>query len=194
MSYRRRRVRVAAVTLALLLCGVTLGACGGSSTSSSAGSAASSSTGAATSPITTAPSPKSVAAAEAVLAGYRACLKKYGVNLPKSKVGEKIKQPTTGTPAQYEAAGRKCRSLLGTGTGTGTGAGVPETHGVSHHTPVTSARLAQFTRFVSCMGENGVKLPKPKKSTPLFVPPTVNVNSSQYKAAEIKCLPLLAGH
>jgi hypothetical protein len=115
-------------------------------------------------------------------------LKKYGVNLPASKIGEKIKQPTTGTRAQYQAAGRKCRSLLGPG------AGAPETHAVRHQTPVTSARLAQLTRFVGCMRENGVKLPKPTTSSPLFVPPTVNVNSSQYKSAELKCLSLLASH
>jgi hypothetical protein len=41
------------------------------------------------------------------------------------------------------------------------------------------------------MGENGVKLPKPTKRVPLFVPNGVDVNSPQFRAAETKCAPHL---
>jgi hypothetical protein len=212
---------VPATALALVLAGLILGACGESSTSSSAGSAVTPPTGSSTSSTATAPSKKAVAAAEALLSRYRACLRKYGVTLPASKIGEPIKHPNGVTESQYAAARLKCRGLLGgtastpegkgpTGgtppgqsptpslpTGQAGTANTPKAHaprGPAHPSrpaQVTSARLAQLRNFVACMRENGVNLPRPTKRMPLFAPKGVDVGSPQYAAAEMKCLPRL---
>ncbi|TMK23991.1 MAG: hypothetical protein E6G62_09655 [Actinobacteria bacterium] len=130
MRYRRRRGSVAVTTLAVLLCGLIVGACGGSSKSSSTGSgvaSTSTASGSHTSPSGTTPSKTEVAAAEALLAKYRACLKKYGVNLPASKVGEPIKQPRGVTPARYAAARAKCRGVIAGGLAAPSGSGAGAT-------------------------------------------------------------------
>jgi hypothetical protein len=122
-------------------------------------------------------------------------LKKYGVNLPASKVGEPIKQPQGVTQAQYAAARAKCRGLIGGGVAAANGtASVPNPVGGTskgghrQSRPVSARALVRLRKFAACMRENGVNLPTPTASQPLYVPKGVNLNSQQFKAAELKCL------
>ena len=115
MSDQARHARVTVVTVAVLLCALALAACGGTSKSPSTGASAGSSapgSSTATAVTGTTPSRKEIAAGEAVLAGYRACLAKYGVKLPPSKIGEPIRQPKGVSPAQYASAREKCHKVL----------------------------------------------------------------------------------
>jgi hypothetical protein len=247
MSYRRRRGRVTVTTLAVLLCVLVVAACGGSSKSSSTGSGVASSSGASGSQTSstgttgpggalsgTTPSKTEVAAAEALLATYRGCLKKYGVNLPASKIGEPIKQPQGVTQSQYAAARARCRGVIAGGiaapqgsgasaTGTGTSAkgttsipngtskatkgngsltngsaglpnpvGGPSKGGHRKSRPVSARALVRLRKFAACMRENGVNVPTPTASQPLYVPKGVNVNGQQFRAAELKCLSRLS--
>ena len=132
MSTDARQGRVAASALALSLCLLTAAGCGGTSkTTSSPASANATVGGTSTQPSTTATqaattstststsrdsstaTPKEIATGEAILANYRACLAKYGVDLPATKIGEAIKQPKGVSSQQYTAARQKCLPVLG---------------------------------------------------------------------------------
>jgi hypothetical protein len=133
MSHQSRHAVAALATAALLPCALGVAACGGGSKSSSTQASGSDSSADSSSPSQsgssqaagTKASAKEIAAGEAALALYRACLAKYGVNLPASKIGEHIKQPKGVTRARYSSAREKCHGLIaGPGNApSGTGGG-----------------------------------------------------------------------
>jgi hypothetical protein len=173
-----RRKPAAAAVVMLLLASLLLAACGGSSKSSSSTSTAK--------------------AAQANAGGrfgargaaLRECLQKSGITLPKRTPGQgaapgagglpgrpgtpgaggALKLPSGVTPAQFQAALKKCG--IGNFTRRGSGAGG-----------------ARFAKFETCMRQNGVKLPAPNTSGkgPIFNTKGIDTSSAKFKSAAAKC-------
>jgi hypothetical protein len=186
-----RSKNAAAVALVLLLAGLMLAACGGSSgkTTSSATASASAST---TTGTSTTGAPKGPGAGR--FAALRECMAKNGITLPKRAPGQRPRPGAGGflgagagpqlpkgvTRAQYEAVLKKC------------GGGV--FRGGASRTNNPAFRQA-LVKFAACMRENGVKLPEPNNSGkgPIFDTKGVNTASTQFRAAERKCSASLRG-
>jgi hypothetical protein len=89
-------------------------------------------------------------------------------------------RPPAGVSAtQFQEALKKC------GRGNAGGA-------ARFNSPTAKAAL---TKFVACMGENGVKLPAPNTSGngPVFNTTGINTTSSTFKSAQSKCQSALQG-
>jgi hypothetical protein len=181
----RRRGVLALSALAALLCVLALGACGGGSKGASAAASRSSKAAATSAGVASVPS-TAIAAGEAVLANYRACLMKYGVNLPAWKIGESIKQPKGVTRSQYAAARLKCSSMLGSISGSPEAGGSKRAQGRVRAPQVPPAVLARLVKFAACMRANGVSIPQPTASAPIVIPTEV-VKTPGFRAAELKC-------
>jgi hypothetical protein len=172
--------------LILVVAGVILAGCGGSSKSST-NAAATTATG----------------QGAARFAALRACLAKNGINLPQRTPGQR-RPPGTGagvggifgggggpggagprlpagvTLAQYRAALAKCG-------GPGLGARRPLT-------PAQRAvQQAALVKFAACMRTNGIALPAPNTTGtgPVFNTSKLDPKSAKFTAAETKCAPLL---
>lgn len=188
-ALRKPMVGVLAV-LTLACLGLT--ACGGSSGTSTnaaaAGAAATSTAG------TSAGTPTSTSGSSGQGNGSRSanprflaireCLQKNGITLPKRTPGSSGPPPGTSrlglpkgvTPAQYEAAVKKC----GGGRSVG-GAGFRRAN-----SPVFRQALAKYDM---CLRQNGVNLPAPNTSGrgPTFSTKGINTSGPQFKAATAKC-------
>ena len=174
---------LAALALVALLC-VWMAACGGSGTSSTSSNAAK-----VTSPAG--------GAGSARFSALSACLKKQGITLPTPSAS---KPPsTTGTGAQggpptggglstpsgvsaskYREALKKCG-----------GSSLPA--GGSSFSSATAK--AALSKYVTCMRENGVDLPKANTSGsgPVFDSKGLDTSSATFKAAQSKCQTDLKG-
>jgi hypothetical protein len=88
------------------------------------------------------------------------------------------------TPAQYQAALRKC------GGGAGFFAGGAGSRGIN--SPVFRQALA---KYATCLRQNGVNIPAPNTSGkgPIFNTKGLNPSNPQFKTAAMKCRPALAG-
>jgi len=185
LNRSRRRPATASTTAAVLLvvlASFALAACGGSSSSSSTSASASASA----STSTTHGTPGALGSR---FKGFRECLQKNGVTLPKFSPGQR---PAPGTGAgpglpsgaskgQYEAAIKKCN-----------GAGLVARGRVGLQSAAVKQALA---KFATCMRANGVNVPKPNTSGrgALFNSKGLNRNSAKFKAAEAKCRVDLRG-
>jgi len=187
----RRHSTAFTAAIALVLVGILLAACGGSSSGSTGSSSTGSTASASASASTTVP-PRPGASRFAAL---RACLQKDGVTLPNRTPGQRPSSPggflggPAGGPAlpkgvtraQYQAALRKCvGALAGRFKG-----------GVAN----SPASRQAFVRFAACMRENGVNLPPPNTTGngPIFSTKGSEVASPKFKAAEVKCATALRG-
>lgn len=180
----RRRGPLAALGLVALLC-VWLAACGGSGSSGSGSSNAAKVT------------PAGGGAGSARFSALSACLKKQGITLP-TPSGSKAPS-TTGTGAQsgpptggglstpsgvsaskYKEALKKCG-------GSSLAAGRPSFS--------SATSKAALSKYVACMRENGVDLPKANTSGsgPVFNSKGLNTGSATFKAAQSKCQTDLKG-
>ena len=153
MTSSRRKLKPAVVgALLVVLAGLALAACGGSSTSSAAST--STSTSASSTPAT-GTTGKAPAGGASRFTALRECLEKNGITLPKFTPGQRPSGGTHGptlpqgvSKSQYEAALKKC----GGGRGFLGGSG-----GASRfNSPAVKQALAKFS---TCMSENGVKIP-----------------------------------
>jgi hypothetical protein len=173
-----RRKPAATAVAVLLLAGLTLVACGGSSKSLPATSTAK------------AAQPNGGGRFGARSAALRECLKKSGITLPKRTprqgaapgagglpggtgtpgTGAGAKLPNGVTRAQFQAALKKCGA--GNFVRRGSGAGG-----------------ARFAKFETCMRQNGVNLPAPNTSGkgPIFNTKGIDTTSAKFKAAASKC-------
>jgi hypothetical protein len=199
-SRRRSKpaARAAAVLSVLLLACLGLAACGSSSgSSSSTTSASASTTGTSGSPG--APGAAGAAGAAGARSGrfaaVRECLQKNGITLPQRTPGQGRPPGGAGgfpggaagpqlpkgvTRAQYEAALKKC--------GGGNFAGRAGGARIKNHAFQTA-----LAKFASCLRENGINVPVPNTSGngPVFDTKGINTSSAQFKAAEVKCQPVL---
>ncbi|MEA2313985.1 MAG: hypothetical protein QOI03_677 [Solirubrobacteraceae bacterium] len=181
--------RKAATTMLLLMAvGLLLSACGSSSKSSSSSAASTPAASTEASPTETSStastpevSARTRATVEDRLAGFRACMKKYGINLPVTKIGERFKQPVGVSDAKYAVGLGKCRGELGS---------IP-TPPVKRLPKVTSAERQKLINYAECLRHQGIQLPAPTQARPLFYPKSVNLASAQFKAAQLKCVPVL---
>jgi hypothetical protein len=192
-STTSRRTRPA-VALAVLGACCTLAACGSSASS-------------ATSPASTSSSEASKSTPEASksprgggrFTALRACLAKQGITLPAPSGkrppggspgggggggllgggGGRLQPPAGVSASQFQEALKKC------GGGKAGGA-------ARFSSPTAKAAL---TKFVACMGENGVNLPTPNTSGngPVFNTTGINTASSTFKTAQSKCQSDLQG-
>ena len=177
------RSKAATAVLVLLLAGLVLAACGGSSKSSSSASNASA--------ASTATRGGGTGATGSRFLAIRECLQKNGITLPKPTSGQRP-APGSGaflggstgprlsqgaTRAQYEAAIKKC----GGGLGHLLGGGITR-----FINPTVKGELA---KFALCMRANSVKLAEPNTSGkgPFFNTKGLNTASPKFRAAESKC-------
>jgi hypothetical protein len=162
-----------AIVLAVALVSLTLAACGGSS-----------STATSTSPQASASSTTSTTGAArsgpARFAALRECLRKNGVPLTPRKPG----QSAGPTRAQFEAAFKKCRGLVGPA--------LPSQGGALRSSPAVKQAYA---RFALCMREHGVKLPPASASAngPILNTKGLKTTSATFKSAFAKCRGALLG-
>jgi hypothetical protein len=205
-STRRSKpaVRAAAVLSVLLLACLGLAACGSSSGSSSTTSASASTTGTSGTSGTSgatgtsgAPgTPGAAGARSGRFAAIRECLQKNGITLPQRTPGQGRPPGGAGglpggasgpqlpkgvTRAQYEAALKKC----GGGNLAGRGGGTARIR--------NRAFLTALGKFASCLRQNGVNVPVPNTSGngPVFDTKGIDTSSAKFKAAEVKCQPIL---
>jgi hypothetical protein len=161
--------------------GLLLVACGESSKSTSTSVAGTSSstpsTGASTTPTT---SSTVNPALEDRLAAFRECMGRNGIHLPQTKPGQSPQLPSGVSRSRYEVASLKCRNELGSFA--------PPT---TASKPITPHARQALIKFVECMRANGIKLPKPTPSRPLYYPAGLNLASPQFAVAERKCFPLM---
>jgi hypothetical protein len=183
MNHAAKGRKAATTVLLLMTAGLLLGACGSSSTSSSKSAVSTPAASTETSSTATTPevSARTRATVEDRLAGFRACMKKYGINLPVTKIGERFKPPVGVSDAKYAAGLNKCRGELGS---------IP-TPPVKRSAPVTSAQRQKLINYAECLRHQGIQLPAPTASRPLFYPKSLNLASAQFKAAQLKCVPVL---
>jgi hypothetical protein len=163
----------AAALLALVLTGLLLAACGGTSKSSPA-TAPTASTAAAKSPT---PLP-SAAQASASYEALRACLARNGIHVPKSSSGKGTTGQRFGIPppgvsaARYEAALQKC--------GFGGRVGVPGQVG-------SQAIRTSLQRYATCMRAQGFAIPQPGVAGSSATTGKIDTQSAKFKAAATKC-------
>lgn len=187
-----KRLKPAAATiLVVLLAGLLLAACGGSSKSSSS-----------TAATTSAAAGNARAAAGSRFGALRSCLQKNGITLP-NRAPEGSGAPGAGsaapggaggfvpgggpqlpkgvTRAQLQAAVKKCG---GKGFGRFGGAGRGG----------RGQFAARYTKFATCMRDNGVNLPAPNTTGngPVFNTKGIDTTSAAFKAADAKCMKELA--
>jgi hypothetical protein len=189
-SKRRRPAATApmGVVLVMLLAGLGLAACGGSSstTATSANASATTSRGG-----TGATGPGG-----ARFQAVRECLRKNGITLPQRTPGQRggpggllggggtaggPQLPKGVTRAQLQAAIKKC------GAG-----GELRRGGARLKSPAYQAAL---TKFAACMRANGVNVPAPNTSGngPIFSTKGLNTASARFQSAELKCRGQLTG-
>jgi hypothetical protein len=188
-----KRLKPAAATvLVVLLAGLLLAACGGSSKSSSSTAAA-----------TSAAASNTPAAAGSRFGALRSCLQKNGITLPNRTPGGSAAPgagsgvPGTGgafvpgsgpqlpkgvTRAQLQAAVKKCG-----GKGFGRFGGPNGRGGRGRF-------AARYTKFATCMRNNGVNLPAPNTTGngPIFNTKGIDTTSAAFKTADAKCIKELA--
>lgn len=177
------RLKPAAGVLVVLLAGLLLMACGGSSESSSGTSSTASAT-------KTGSGTRGQSRARG--AALRTCLQKNGIELPQPRPGQRgqggkggpfgaggaaggLQLPKGVTRAQLQAAFKKCGGASFRGSGRG----------------IQGAGGAQrFAKFSACMRKNGVNLPAPNTSGkgPIFNTKGINTKSATFKAADAKCV------
>jgi len=182
------RSKPATAVLVVLLASLVLAACGGSSTNSSSSTSASAS-------ATTSTTGGIAGALKSRFTALRECLQKNGITLPKRTPGQ-VRPPGAGgflgggagpllqkgiTPAQYQAALKKCGGGLRAGGFAG-----------RFNNPAFKAAL---TKFAACMRENGVNVPQPNTSGngPIFNSAGLSTSSAKFQAAEAKCRSDLPG-
>ncbi|MCW3028442.1 MAG: hypothetical protein JWN81_1653 [Solirubrobacterales bacterium] len=181
MNRRQRTGKAASTMLVILLAGLLLVACGesskGTSTSAAGASSSTPSTEASKAPTT---SSTFNPALEDRLAAFRECMSRNGIHLPQTKPGQSVQVPSGVSHSRYEIASLKCRNELGS---------VAPPAAASK--PITPHGRQALIKFVECMRANGIKLPKPTPSRPLYYPGGLNLASPQFAAAERKCFPLM---
>ncbi len=165
----------------VVLAAALLAGCGSSSKTSSSPANASAATA-------TTGKPAGLAASR--FTALRECLQKNGIPLPPPTPGQSPTLRVLGahsahlpkgvTSAQYQAALKKC------GASTFAGAG----RRVS-----SPAFKAALTKFATCLRQNGVNMPAPNTSGrgPIFSTKGVDVRSTKFRAAEVKCRGDLLG-
>ncbi len=197
-SSRPRRTPAIAAVVLVMLAGLSLAACGGSSNSSSTGAGTS-----ADATTSTSTSGKPAGAAGSRFAALRECLQKNGITLPKRPTGSKRppggflggatggstgpKLPAGVSRSKYEAAIKKCG-----GFGRGSFAGGTGSAGARFSSPAAKQALA---KFAACLRTNGINLPEPNTSGrgPIFNSKGLNTSSAKFAAAESKCRSDLQG-
>jgi hypothetical protein len=173
----RRRSSLAGI-LVVLLAGIVLAGCGGSSKSSSSISA---------STAKTATGPRGQFAARA--ASLRSCLQKNGVTVAARKPGQRGgpygpgasgKLPDGTTRSKFQAALKKCG-----------GTNFPR-GGAGFNRPAAKQRYA---KFAACMSKHGITLPAPNTSGngPIFSTKGIDTTTAAFKSAYAKCRGELAG-
>jgi hypothetical protein len=180
------RLRLAAVSAVLvLLAGLLLAACGGSSpNSSSSKNAAKAASGAGS-------------RFGARGAALRRCLQKNGITLPERK-GSQRGVPGAGGPLGTGGAGASAAPKLPTGvTRAQMQAALKECGGGQFPKggKAVAARGAQrFAKFAACMRKHGVTLPQPNTTGkgPIFNTKGIDTTSASFKAADAKCVRELA--
>ncbi|HST55841.1 MAG TPA: hypothetical protein VLJ42_08090 [Solirubrobacteraceae bacterium] len=218
----RRSTSLAALPVVALAC-LGLAACGGSSngpnnTTAAAASSAATQTGTNQSGATPG-SPQN--RGQDRFAQLRACLSKNGITLPQRTPGAPpagtggrpgngpgagtgngaggpgarpgsgffrgLQPPKGVTPANFQAALKKCGGAALRGLG---GARNP---GAAQRFSNPQVRQA-LTKFLACMGQNGVKLPTPNTSGkgPVFDTNKVNTAAPKFRAAAAKCTGALS--
>ncbi len=174
----------ATAALVLVLASLALAACGGSSSNSSSTANASA----------TKPTSGAAGAFAGRFSAFRECLQKNGVVLPKHTRGQRPAPGAGGllggpqlpkgvTPAQYEAAVKKCGGfphLVGPGGGP------------RFNSPALKQSLA---KFAACMREHGVNVPEPNTSGsgPVFNDKGLDTTGPTFQAAQAKCRADLLG-
>jgi hypothetical protein len=165
----------------VVLAAALLAGCGSSSKTSSASTHASAAT-------TTTGKPAGLAASR--YTALRECLQKNGIPLPPSTPGQapairflgahSAHLPKGMTSAQYQAALKKCDASTFAGAG----------RRVS-----SPAFKAALTKFATCLRQNGVNMSAPNTSGtgPIFSTKGVDVRSTKFRAAEVKCRGDLLG-
>lgn len=181
----------------VLLSGLGLVACGGSSKSSSTTTVAAATTagaqGSTTGSTGRTGSTGQAGAGSGRFKALRECMQKNGITLPQRTPGTRrppgpggflggagVPQLPKGvTRAQYEAAIKKCGGSVFGGAGRFKRPGYQQA----------------IAKFASCMRENGVNVPQPNTSGngPVFNTKGLNPSSAQFKAAEAKCRSDLEG-
>jgi hypothetical protein len=188
-----KRLKPAAATVLLvLLAGLLLAACGGSSKSSSS-----------TAATTSAAAGNARAGAGARFGALRSCLQKNGITLPNRTPGGSgapgsapgvpgagggfvpgsgPQLPKGVTRAQLQAAVRKCggKGFRRFGGPNGRGG--------------RGQFAARYTKFATCMRNNGVNLPAPNTTGngPVFSTKGIDTTSAAFKSADAKCMKELA--
>jgi len=149
-------------------------------------------------------------AVKGALSQFAACIRKQGVNLPgPNKAGRGPLFNTKGvntTSVKFKAAELKCRSALLRAFHVHPGAGkvgtAEATSGSTGHTKAPPApklkvkvppKVAHaLEHFTACMREHGIaNFPEPEGASFNLSHTHVDPKSAQYKAAEIKCNPIL---
>jgi hypothetical protein len=174
--------------LVLVLAGLVLAACGGSSSTSST------TTSTASASATTPTTGGTRGARSGRFATLRECLRKNGITPPARKPGRApgaggflggggLTLPKGVSRAEYEAAIKKCGGFPRGGF-----TGGP--HGFN-----SAAGKQALAKFAACMSENGVKIPAPNTSGkgPIFNTKGIDTSSAKFKEAEIKCRSELLG-
>jgi hypothetical protein len=112
----------------------------------------------------------------------RECLRKQGITVPQAPAGsaQPLQPPKGVTPAQFQAALKKCVGSL------------PGSQGLLKG---SSGRIQALRSFAACMRSNGVNLPPPDTSGkgPIFNIRGLDTGSATFRAARTKCTKLLNG-
>ena len=147
------------------------------------------------------------------LSSFAACLSRHGVKLPSAGGGQvgsglSLKGVDTKSPS-YRRALAACASVInaalkaatkarpGSASSSGGGSTSGGSPAGSHSTRVPAVKIpasvtAGFERFTACMRSNGVPgFPEPTGASFDLSGTHLNPHSSQYKAAEAKCDPIL---
>jgi len=154
---------------------------------------------------------------KAALTKFATCLRQNGVNLaPPNTSGNGPIFSTKGVntaSAQFRTAERKCSATLRAGLKASAGArsatgGAPGTAGatsgstsqtktspvVKPAVKLTPKAALAVQKFTACMRENGVtNFPEPEGASFNLSHTHIDTKSTQYKAAETKCNPILQG-
>jgi hypothetical protein len=192
--------RAFATAALVVLAGLPLGACGGSSKSSSGTTAATAVAAATSTPTTSTTPPKTTSTPttptgtttspnaptpRSEVAVLRECLARNGIKLLKVGANPLLllrsaeQLPKGVSRTRYEAVLRKC-----------TGQPVPGSGKTVNSSPITNPRVtAALTQFATCMRQNKINLSNPNTSGngPVFNTKGINTTSPQFRAALVKC-------